>query len=83
MSSSFLVEMFELLIEAFHLSKDILSISQGQRPAGTYTEDALIQGVSKIDGQTLREYSTCCKDEKNHINMGPEMLPLQVINIFY
>ena len=42
-----------------------------------------IQGVSEICGQTLRAYSTCCKDEKSHIDMGPEMLPLQIINIFY
>ena len=42
-----------------------------------------IQGVSEIGGQTLRAYSTCCRNENSHINMGPEMLPLQVINIFY
>ena len=40
-----------------------------------------IQGVSEICGQTLRAYPTCCKDEKSHINVGPERLPLQVISL--
>ena len=41
-----------------------------------------VYGVSEIGGQTLGAYSTC-KNEKSHINMGPEILPLQVMNIHF
>ena len=37
-----------------------------------------IYSVSEIGGQTLIAYYTWRKDEKSHINMDPEMLPLQV-----
>ena len=41
-----------------------------------------IQSVSEIGGQTLRAYSTCCKDEKSHINMGPEMLQTSYVALY-
>ena len=41
-----------------------------------------IQGISEIVGQILRAYSTHCKNEKNHTNMGSEILLFQVINNF-
>ena len=37
-----------------------------------------IQAVSEIGGQILRAYSICVRMKKNSINMGPEMLLLQV-----
>jgi len=40
---------------------------------------ARTQDVTKIISQTLKAYSSHCKDEKSHINVGT--LPFQVINI--
>jgi len=41
------------------------------------------QSVSEIVGQTLRAYSTHCKNKKKSYKYGSGTLPFQVINIFF